>query len=154
MDNLGVVIGHKNNQYKHADEYGSYTVCFGDRTIEVKLVGFLSETLLDKFCDDLGLMLGVIEWPFWGYFGDLIECEEGSATTQDVLVNLRKRFIENGCVVEAFAIAKPKAMDSLVNLETATGLKHSFNKETLFADRLHAVEFIQNFLDKFKDKSE
>jgi hypothetical protein len=56
-------------------------VCFGDRTIEVKFVGFLSEQLIENFFADLGLMLGVIEWQFWGYYGDLTECDVESSIT-------------------------------------------------------------------------
>ena len=49
------------NRYKYADEHGSYSVCFGERTIGMKFVSFLNEPRLDKFCADLGMMQRVIE---------------------------------------------------------------------------------------------
>lgn len=143
----------KDNQYKHSDDYGSYLVCFGDCTIEIKFVGLLSEQLVEKFCKDLELMLGVIEWQYWGFFGDLTECDDKSATTRDVLVNLRNRFLEQGCIVEAFTVINPAAVESIVKLKTATGLEHSFHGNSLFTERVKAIEFIHNVLLKVKNKT-
>ena len=144
----------KNNQYRHSDEYGSYTVCFGDRTIEVKFVGFLSDSLLNKFCDDLGLMLGVIEWQFWGYYGDLSECDDKSAITGEFLVNLRKRFLKQGCIVESYTMTNPKSIESIMKLRVASGLEGIFLENNLFSDRYQAIEYIHNILSKVKNKSE
>jgi hypothetical protein len=143
----------KENRYKHADEYGSYTVCFGDRTIEVKFVGFLSQPLLNKFCDDLGLMLRVIEWQFWGYYGDLSECDDKSAITGDVIVNLRERFLKHGCIVESYTITNPKSIESIVKLRMASGLEHAFLENNLFSDRHQAIEYIHKILSKVKKTS-
>lgn len=142
----------KSNQYKHSDEYGSYTVCLGDRTIEVKFIGFLSEPLLDKFCDDLGLMLRVIEWPFWGYYGDLTECDDKSPITRDVLVNLRKRFLEKGCIIESYSITNPTAIENIVKLRMASGIQHSELHNNLFPDRQRAIEYIHDILLKVEQK--
>jgi hypothetical protein len=142
------------NQYKYADEFGSYTVCFGDCTIEIKFVGLLSEQIVEKFCEDLELMLRVIDWKYWGFFGDLTECDDKSATTRNVLINLRKRFLEQGFIVEAFTITNPRALDSIAKLKTATGLEYSFHEASLFADRFQAIEFIHTVLHKVNMKSE
>jgi hypothetical protein len=147
-------MGTKENLYTHADEYGSYTVCFGDRTIEVKFVGFLSEPLINKFCDDLGLMLGVIEWEFWGYYGDLSECDDKSAITGDIIVNLRQRFLKQGCIVESYTITNPKSIESIVKLRIASGLEHVFLENNLFSDRHQAIEYIHKILSKVKKASE
>jgi hypothetical protein len=146
-------LSAKDNQYTHADDYGSYTVCFGDRTIEVKFVGFLSESLLDKFCDDLGMMLRVIEWPFWGYYGDLTQCDEKSPITREILVSLRKRFYKQGCIAEAYTITNPTNIENIVKLRKAEGLENSSIDNNLFPDRSQAIEYIHNVLLKIKNKS-
>jgi hypothetical protein len=146
-------LSAKSNQYKHSDDYGSYLVCFGDSTIEIKFVGLLSEQLVEKFCKDLKLMLGVIEWQYWGFFGDLTECVEKSAITRYVLVNLRNKFLEQGCIVEAFTVINPAAVESIVKLKTARGLGNSFHGNNLFTERVNAIEFIHNVLLKVKSKT-
>jgi hypothetical protein len=141
------------NQYKHADECGSYTVFFGDRTIEVKFVGFLTESLIDKFCDDLGMMLGVIEWQFWGYYGDMTECDDNSDIVRDDLVNLHKRFLKQGCVVSAYKITNPKSIENVNKMKMATGLEYSSINNNLFPDRSQAIGFIHEIILKVKNKS-
>lgn len=141
------------NQYKHSDDYGSYTVCFGDRTIEIKFIGILGEMLIKKFCEDLEMMLRVIDWQYWGVYCDLIECDEASATTQDVLVNLSKLFLAHGCIVETFTVSKPKLLESATKLKAATGLEYSFHENSLFSNRTEAIKFIHNVLHKIKNKS-
>jgi hypothetical protein len=143
----------KENQYKYADEQGGYTVCFGDRTIEVTFLGLLSEQLVEKFCEDLELMLRVIEWQYWGFYGDLTKCDEKSATTRDILVKLRKLYLEHGCIVEAFNIGNPMTIESIDKLKTATGLEYSFHRDSLFTNRSHAIEFIHHVLFKVENKS-
>lgn len=143
----------KENQYKYADEKGSYTVCFGDRTIEIKFIGFLSDQLLEKFCHDLGLMLRVIEWQFWGYYGDLTDCDESSTINREILTKLRKRFYEQGCIVEAYTIANPTTIKSIVALKNAEGFENSSIDNNLFPDRSQAIEFIHNVLYKVENKS-
>jgi hypothetical protein len=143
-----------NNQYKYSDEFGSYTVCFGDRTIEVKLIGLLSEQLLNKFCDDLGLMLSVIEWQFWGYYGDLSECDDKSVINGDFLVNLRQRFLNQGCIVESYTISAPESIESIVKLRVASGLENVFSENNIFSDRAQATEYIHNILSKVQNQSE
>ena len=141
------------NQYKHADEYGSYTVCFGERTIEVTFIGLLSEQLIEKYCEDLSLMLGVVEWQFWGYYGDLTKCDDDSSITRDVLVDLYKRFLKKGCIVEAYSIINSTAIDNIVKLRRAAGIEQSSLDNNLFADRLQAIEFIHSFIQKVEKKS-
>jgi hypothetical protein len=141
------------NRYKYADEHGSYAVCFGDRTIEMKFVGFLSEPLLDKFWAELGMMLGVIEWQYWGYYGDLTECDEKSPITQKSLVNLRKRFYNKGCIAEAYTITNPATIENVVKLRKAEGFEHASLDDNLFPERSQAIEFIHNVLFKIKNKS-
>jgi hypothetical protein len=141
------------NRYIYADEHGSYAVCFGDRTIEMKFVGFLSEPLLDKFCADLGIMLRVIEWQYWGYYGDLTECDEKSPIAQKTLVNLRKRFYSQGCIAEAYTITSPTTIEKIVKLRKAEGFEHASLDDNLFPERSQAIEFIHNVLFKIKNKS-
>jgi hypothetical protein len=138
----------KDNQYKHSDDYGSYAVRFGDRTIEVKFVGFLSEQLIEKFCDDLGLMLRVVEWQFWGYYGDLTECDEQSAKTRKVLIELHKNFLRNGCIVDAYNITDPAAIEHVIESRRASGVKQSSIDNNLFPSREQAIEFIHKVLLK------
>lgn len=109
-------------------------MCFGDRTIEVKFVGFLSEQLIENFFADLGLMLGVIEWQFWGYYGDLTECDVESSITWDVLVELQKRFLSHGCIVDAHSIINPVAIENVVKSRKEAGLKYYLLDENLFPD--------------------
>jgi hypothetical protein len=98
-------------------------------------------------------MLGVIEWQYWGFFGDLTECDDKSATIRDVLVNLRNRFLEQGCIVEAFTVINPAAVESIVKLKTATSLENSFHGNSLFTERANAIKFIHNVLLKDKSKT-
>ena len=143
----------KNNQYKHSDEQGSYTVCFGDRTLEIKFVGFLSDQLIEKFCVDLGLMLGVIEWQFWGFYGDLTECDEESATSRKILVDLQQRFLSKGCIVDAYTITNPIAVEHFVKLSKEAGVENYLLDKNLFPDRQQALDFIHNILLKVENKS-
>jgi hypothetical protein len=155
LDNIfiwWVLMRTIDNRYKYADSHGGYTLFFGECTIEVKVIGFLSQSLLDKFCDDLGMMLGVIEWKYWGYYGDLSECDEKSPITQEILVNLRKRFYKKGCIAEAYTITHPITIENVVRLKKAEGLDSSIDNN-LFPDRSQAIEFIQNVLSRIKNKS-
>jgi hypothetical protein len=70
------------NQYKHCGDDGSYTVCFGDRTIEIKFVDFLGEMLIEKFCKDLELMLRVADWQYWGGYCGMVECDDSRCISQ------------------------------------------------------------------------
>ena len=142
----------KDNRYKHSDDLGSYSVCFGDRTIEVKFVGFLSDSLIEKFCHDLGLMLGVIEWKFWGYYGDLTECDDESVASRDILVDLQKRFLKQGCIVDAYSIINPVAIKHVTKLRKNVGLEHYLLKENLFSDHQKAIDFIHSVLLKIEQK--
>lgn len=143
----------KNNQYKHSDEQGSYTVCFGDRTLEIKFVGFLSDQLIEKFCIDLGLMLGVVEWQYWGYFADLTECDEESVTGRKTLVELRKRFLDKGCIVDAYTITNPVTVEHLVKSITKAGEENYLLDKNMFPDRQQAIDFIHSVLLKVEKSS-
>ncbi|MFT6045523.1 MAG: hypothetical protein ACI9WC_001223 [Arenicella sp.] len=113
----------------------------------------MSEQLVEKFCKDLELILGVIEWQYWRFFGDLTECDKKSATTRDVLANLRNRFLEQGSIIEAFALINHVAVESKVKLNTATGFENSFHGNSLYTERVNAIEFIQNVLLKIQSKT-
>jgi hypothetical protein len=138
----------KNNQYKHSDNFGSYVVCFGEHTIEVKFVGRLSKQLLEKYCEDLSIMLKVIDWQFWGYYGDLTECNNESATSRDVLAELQRKFIIKGCIIDAYTITNPVAIKHLSSSRKAAGIKHSSLDKHLFPNKQKAIEFIHSILLK------
>ena len=82
-----------------------------------------------------------------------MECDEGTASTQDVLVNLSKLFLLHGCIIETFTVCDPKVMDTAIKLKAATGLQYSFHENSLYADRSEAIEFIHSVLLKVKNKS-
>lgn len=140
----------KNNQYKHSDEHGSYVVCFGDHIIEVKFVGSLSKQLLEKYCEDLCSMLRVIEWQYWGYYGDLTECNNESATGRDLLVDLQKKFINNGCIIDAYTVTNPVAIKHLSSSKKAAGIEYSSLDKHLFPNKQKAIDFIHNSLLKIE----
>lgn len=143
----------QNNQYKYSDEQGSYTVCFGDRTLEIKFIGILSDQLVEKFCEDLGLMLGVVEWRYWGYYADLTECDEESATSRKTLVDLRKRFLDKGCIVDAYTITNPDAVENLIKSSKDAGVENYLLDENIFPDRKQAIDFIHSVLLKVEKSS-
>ena len=140
------------NQYKHSDDQGSYTVCFGDKTLEVKFVGFLSEQLIEKFCADLELMLGVIEWQYWGYYGDLSESAEQFSQTTDMLSKLLNRYIEKGCVIDAYTVSTPLAVELITKTRHGAGILKGSIEKHIFADKEQAIQFIHQILEKIENE--
>jgi hypothetical protein len=145
-------VSSKINQYTHSDELGSYTVCFGDRTIEVIFTGVMSEPLIEKYCADLKLMLNVIEWRYWGYYGDLTNSENQSLETNEQLIKLHKRCLENGCVVDAYTIVDPVAKAQVTKTRLASGVKAQSIDKNLFLNRREAIDFIHGILLKVENK--
>lgn len=137
-------------EYKYQDNKGSYLVRFGDRTLEVKFVGYLDSQLINKFCADLDLMLGIIEWPRWGYYGDLSECDGQSTETRDVLTKLHKRFMQTGCVVDAYSTDKQDVINNIIQSRQAAGLTQTNLDGQLFPDKQQAIQFIQDTLEKIE----
>lgn len=142
----------KDNRYKHADQDGSYSVFFGDRTIEVKFVGFLSEKLVEKYCQDFELMLRVIEWKQWGYYANLIECDDESATTRKVLVELNKRMLKMGCVVDAYTVTNSVTISHLIKSRKSAGISDPSLDKNLFSNRQQAIDYIHSILNKIDNK--
>jgi len=89
----------------------------------------------------------------FGASTELTQCDDKSLITRDVLVNLRKRFLKHGCIVEDYTITNPTAIENIIKLRMASGLEHSTLDYNLFADRRQAIESIHHVLLKLKDKS-
>jgi hypothetical protein len=135
--------------FKYKDKYGSYSLSLDQHIIKGCVSGALGDTLSKRFLNDMCTIIADIRPVNWAYLADMRKCEGLTGTAEKNLQEAYLYAINNGCVVDAYCVESPVAIDQMRRIRDKLGIKGEIGKH-VFANLHDASAFIANVMANIK----
>lgn len=135
--------------FKYKDKYGSYSLSVEEQIVKGCVSGALGDTLSKRFLHDMRSITNEISPLNWAYLADMRKCEGLTGIAERNLQETYRYCISNGCVVDAYCVESPVAIDQMCRIRETLGIKGDINKH-VFATLQEATAFIVNVMANIK----
>lgn len=135
--------------FNYKDKYGSYSLSLDEKIIRGCVSGALGDTLSKRFRNDLQIIINDGCPPHWAYLADMRLCEGLTVTAEKNLQEAYRYSINNGCMVDAYCVRSPVAIDQMRRIRLEVGIRGEMNKH-VFANLEDASAFIDNVMTNIK----
>ena len=135
--------------FSYKDKYGSYSLSFEEQIVSGRIRGALGDTLSKRFLKD---MQSIVHNNFvapWSYLADMSTCEGLTGTAEKKLQETYSYCINSGCVVDAYCVQSPIAIDQIRRIRTVLGVRGDIDNH-IFTRLQDAKAFIINVMAKIK----
>jgi hypothetical protein len=133
----------------YKDKYGSYSLSLDEQIIIGCVSGALGDSLSKHFFNDMCSVIKKIRPLNWAYLADMRECDGLTETAEKNLQQAYRYSINNGCVVDAYCVQSPVAIDQMRRIRQELGIKGEMN-DHVFAELQDASVFIANVMSNIK----
>jgi hypothetical protein len=115
-------ISKKTKAVSGCDKYGKYQIEFDANVLSVKATGIVGVVLAKSFHRDICNLAKGIDSNSWGYYGELSNCEAYTDPALEILLSAHEYCIMQGCVVDAYCIVSPLAIEQIRKVREKAGV--------------------------------
>lgn len=140
-----------NSKIAYQDRYGSFELCKTDLVAEVKVIGSCGTRLIENLTEGLMNLSKEFSPYSWGYLSLSPNVDAASQSAEIAMIEMTKKMIANGCVVDAYILTTPLAIAQTARIRTESGVTSDI-QNVLFSNADDARTFIHGYINKFNRK--